>query len=65
MCQSTADRPLLASKSYLKNQLLFVTETINYEVPTSILPRVPRIYLRDGQEVEIVCMIDAALHYQP
>jgi alanine racemase len=31
-----------------------LAETINYEVTTSLLPRVPRIYLRHGQVVERV-----------
>jgi alanine racemase len=31
-------------------------ETINYEVTTSLLPRVVRIYLRGGKEVERVTL---------
>lgn len=30
-----------------------LTQTINYEVTTSILPRVPRIYLRNGEVAEV------------
>jgi alanine racemase len=44
-------------------ELAALTETINYEVTTSILQRVPRIYIRDGQVVEIVRMIDATLQH--
>jgi alanine racemase len=29
-------------------------ETINYEVTTSLLPRVPRVYLRAGGVVEVL-----------
>jgi alanine racemase len=28
--------------------------TINYEVTTSLLPRLPRVYIRDGQIVEVI-----------
>ncbi len=46
-------------------ELAALTETINYEVTTSILRRVPRIYLRDGQVVETVRMIDEVVRHQP
>ena len=29
-------------------------ETINYEVTTSLLPRLPRVYLRAGRVVEVL-----------
>jgi alanine racemase len=29
-------------------------ETINYEVTTHLLPRVPRVYLRGGEVVSVV-----------
>ncbi|HFD39407.1 MAG TPA: alanine racemase, partial [Anaerolineae bacterium] len=35
-------------------------ETINYEVTTSLLPRVTRLYLRGGQIVEQVALADPA-----
>jgi alanine racemase len=33
--------------------------TINYEVTTSLLPRLPRVYVRDGEIVEVIRMITA------
>jgi alanine racemase len=33
-------------------------ETINYEVTTSLLPRVPRVYLKDGQVVAVRSLIE-------
>ncbi len=34
-------------------------ETINYEVTTSLMPRLPRIYLRQGKTVEQVGLVNA------
>jgi alanine racemase len=34
--------------------------TINYEVTTSLLPRLPRVYVRDGEIVEVIRMITPA-----
>jgi alanine racemase len=41
-------------------------ETINYEVTTSLLPRVVRIFLRGGKEVErttLVCGAEREMRY--
>jgi alanine racemase len=34
-------------------------ETINYEVTTSILPRVTRVYLKSGQVVAVHPLVEA------
>jgi alanine racemase len=35
-----------------------LTGTINYEVVTSILPRVTRVYLKGGQVVEVKPLVE-------
>jgi alanine racemase len=35
-------------------------ETINYEVTTSLLPRVSRVYIRNGEVVELKALVDLA-----
>jgi alanine racemase len=35
-------------------------ETINYEVTTSLLPRVSRVYIRNGEVVEVKALVDLA-----
>jgi alanine racemase len=39
-------------KSATADELAALIGTINYEITTSLLPRIPRIYLRNGQIVE-------------